>query len=172
MIEYIPYSFVDPTGKSGENIHELFSKEAFGLNSIANGFEAMKDSAVKTFDSFMGTAYKTIGEFTGVNSAVRVVGGVEPWSITASNPGQISHLTLSERVSEGVQTLAFAGLGHGLGALKESTLGIQMVDIVGFKAFTDTQIVKGLENLNTLGNTLSTVNSVFDGIKQESTLLK
>ncbi len=47
-----------------------------------------------------------------------------------------------------------------------------MVDIVGFKSFTDTQIVQGLEHLNTSASALSSVNTVFSEIRQNSNLLK
>ncbi len=141
-----PISFVDPTGKSGENIHELFSKEAFGLNSIANGFEGWKDTVVKMFDNVWGNAYKTIGEFASIpgtpvsiNSGIRLVTGQEPWSWSASNPGHSTTLTQGEYSKELGTTIVFGGAGQALHFLEHGPVAAHNTIEAFGKTFTEAQ---------------------------------
>ncbi len=153
------------------------SKEVFGLNSIANGFEGMKDAAVKTFDNFMGTAYKTIGEFTGVNNAIRVGVGVEPWSITASNSNSTVHLDSGKRLDAGLDMARSALTGGLLSTASHlSDFGNNTSNIFGLTKTLETGVANGnnwslIEKGYNFFNIGQAVQETFKGFETQNKLM-
>ena len=95
----------------------------------------LTESSKQIFDKLWGTAYKVIGEFSGVNSVVRVSTGVEPWSFNMTSGKGVKMLNAEERLKEAAEFAAFGIASHVLQSIPvkepvEIAVG-QVHDIVG-----------------------------------------
>ncbi len=118
----------------------------------------LTESSKQIFDKLWGTAYKVIGEFSGVNSVVRVSTGVEPWSFNMTSGKGVKMLNAEERLKEAAEFAAFGIASHVLQSIPvkepvEIAVG-QVHDIVGWGMQKLGGFVSVWEKSNSTKNTI------------------